>query len=324
MDGKATPAQIAAILVALRMKGETVEEVTGFAEGIRARAVPVQVGRRPLLDTCGTGGSSFRTFNVSTAAAFVAAAAGIAVAKHGNRAVTGICGSADVLEALGVRVDLTAEQCAECIETVGIGFLFAPAHHPAMRQVSGPRREIGVRSIFNLLGPLTNPAGATHQVMGVYSAALGPLVAGALRELGSESAAVLHGDIGMDEISTLGSTSITELRGGEIVSYTLTRDDLGLTGPLPLRGYLTPAPEASANAALVREVLTGAAQDEGAAARRDLVAVNAAAALRVCDLAVSWPDAIYQARALIASGAALKKLEELISFTHRLTLQETL
>ncbi len=324
MDGRATPAQIAAILVALRMKGETVEEVTGFAEGMRARAVPVQVGRRPLLDTCGTGGSFFRTFNVSTAAAFVAAAAGIAVAKHGNRAVTGICGSADVLEALGVRVDLTAEQCAACIETVGIGFLFAQAHHPAMRQVNGPRREIGVRSIFNLLGPLTNPAGATHQVMGVYAAALGPLVAGALRELGSESAVVLHGEVGLDEISTLGPTSVSELRDGEIVNYTLTREDLGLTGPMPMRGYLAPAPEATANADIVREVLTGVARDECTQARIDLVAVNAAAALRVSGLATSWPEAIQEARTLLASGAALTKLEELISFTRRLTLQETI
>ena len=323
MDGRATPAQIAAILVALRMKGETVEEVTGFAEGMRARAVPVQVGRRPLLDTCGTGGSFFRTFNVSTAAAFVAAAAGIAVAKHGNRAVTGICGSADVLEALGVRVDLTAEQCAACIETVGIGFLFAQAHHPAMHQVNGPRREIGVRSIFNLLGPLTNPAGATHQVMGVYAAALGPLVAGALRELGSESAVVLHGEVGLDEISTLGPTSVSELRDGEIVNYTLTREDLGLTGPMPLRGYLSPAPDATANADIVREVLTGVARDECTQARIDLVAVNAAAALRVSGLATSWPEAIQEARTLLTSGAALTKLEELVSFTRRLTLLET-
>ncbi len=323
MDGRATSAQIAAILVALRMKGETVEEITGFAEGMRSRAVPVKVGRRPLLDTCGTGGSSFRTFNVSTAAAFVAAAAGIAVAKHGNRAVTGICGSADVLEALGVRVDLTPEQCAACIESVGIGFLFAPQHHPAMRLVNGPRREIGVRSIFNLLGPLTNPASATHQVMGVYANALAPLVAGALRELGSESAIVMHGDIGLDEISTLGPTSVSELRGSEITNYELTPQMLGLTGPPPLRGYLGPAPQTSANADMVREVLTGTSKDETALARRDLVAVNAAAALRVCDLAGDWPDAVQQAQTLLASGAALHKLEELISFTHRLTLQET-
>lgn len=193
MEGRATPAQIGALLVALRMKGETVEEVTGFALGMRARVVPVRAQRAPLLDTCGTGGSRFRVFNVSTCAAFVAAAAGIPVAKHGNRAMSGVCGSADVLEALGVKIHLTPEQCAACIDTVGIGFLFAQQHHPAMKQVSGPRREIGVRSIFNLLGPLTNPAGAARQVMGVYDAALCPLAAGALRALGSERALVLHG-----------------------------------------------------------------------------------------------------------------------------------
>ena len=180
MDGLATPAQIGALLVALRMKGETVEEVTGCVEAMKARVVPVRPTSAPLLDTCGTGGSAFRVFNVSTAAAFVASAAGAAVAKHGNRAMSGICGSADVLEALGVRVVLTPEQCAECIDAVGIGFLFAPHHHPAMKQVVGPRREIGVRSIFNLLGPLTNPAGAARQVMGVYEGRLTSLAAGAL------------------------------------------------------------------------------------------------------------------------------------------------
>src|SRR6185369_13789188 len=163
-----TPAQMGALLVALRMKGETVEEVTGFALGMRSRVVPVRPQRAPLLDTCGTGGSRFRVFNVSTCAAFVAAAAGIPVAKHGNRAMSGVCGSADVLEALGVRVGVSPEECATCIDAVGIGFLFAQSHHPAMKQVSVPRREIGVRSLFHLLGPLTNPAGATRQVLGVY------------------------------------------------------------------------------------------------------------------------------------------------------------
>src|SRR5579871_3906220 len=214
VEGEASPALIGALLVALRMKGETVEEVTGFALEMRARAVPVRPRSAPLLDTCGTGGSAFRVFNVSTCAAFVAAAAGIAVAKHGNRAMTGVCGSADVLEALGVRVDLTPEQCAACIDAIGIGFLFAQRHHPAMKRLSGPRREIGVRSIFNLLGPLTNPAGATLQAMGVYDGALCPLVAGALRELGSVRALVFHGEIGLDEIATIGPTRICELRTG--------------------------------------------------------------------------------------------------------------
>ncbi|HZT40961.1 MAG TPA: anthranilate phosphoribosyltransferase [Chthonomonadaceae bacterium] len=315
MDGQATPAQIGAILIALRMKGETVEEVAGFARGMRARVVAVPARRRPLLDTCGTGGSAFRTFNVSTAVAFVAAAAGVAVAKHGNRAITGICGSADVLEALGVRVGLSPEACAACIDDVGVGFLFAPAHHLAMKQVGGPRREVGVRTIFNLLGPLTNPAGATHQVMGVYDAALIPLAVGALRDLGSSGAIVLHAQIGLDEISTIGPTRICELRDGQITETTLTPRDLGLEGPEPCPEDLAPAATPEENAALVREVLAGQADDRPARARRDLVAVNAAAALRVCGLAGSWPEAVRLARQVIASGDALVLLDRLAAFT---------
>lgn len=315
MEGLATPAQIGALLVALRMKGETVDEVTGFAQGMRAHVVPVRPRRRPLLDTCGTGGSAFRVFNVSTAAAFVAAAAGAVVAKHGNRAITGICGSADVLEALGVRIDLTPEDCACCIDEVGVGFLFAQRHHPAMKQVSGPRREIGVRSIFNLLGPLTNPAGATHQVMGVYEADLCPLAAGALQALGSERALVMHGDVGLDEISTVGTTRICELRDGQITDYALTPHDLGLDGPEPCPEDLMPAPTPEANAALVREVLSGGEAEGPARARRDLVAVNAAASLRVLDYAESWPEAVRLAQSLLASGRALEVLERLVTFT---------
>ena len=222
MTGQATPSQIGALLIALRMKGETVEEVAGFAQAMRAHVVPVQTQRKPLLDTCGTGGSRFRVFNVSTAAAFVMAAAGVAVAKHGNRAMSGVCGSADVLEALGVRVNLTPEQCARCIEEIGIGFLFAQSHHPSMKHVGATRREIGVRSVFNLLGPLTNPAGATRQTLGVYDRRLCALAIGALRDLGSERAIVMHGDIGLDEISTLGATHISELRDGHIETLRLT------------------------------------------------------------------------------------------------------
>ena len=210
-----------------------------------------------MLDTCGTGGSTFRVFNVSTAAAFVAVAAGAVVAKHGNRAMTSICGSADVLEALGIRVVLTPEQCADCIDSVGIGFLFAPHHHPAMKQVSAPRREIGVRSVFNLLGPLTNPAGATRQVMGVYEARLTTLAAGALRELGSERALVLHAEIGLDEISTIGVTQISELRGGEVRDYVLTPRDLGLDSPEPDPEALAPGATPEENAVILREALSG-------------------------------------------------------------------
>ncbi|HLV78853.1 MAG TPA: anthranilate phosphoribosyltransferase [Chthonomonadaceae bacterium] len=315
MEGQATAAQVGALLIALRMKGETVEEVAGFARGMRARVVAVPARRRPLLDTCGTGGSAFRTFNVSTAAAFVAAAAGAAVAKHGNRAISGVCGSADVLEALGVRVGLSPEACAACIDEVGVGFLFAPAHHPAMKQVSGPRRELGVRTVFNLLGPLTNPAGATHQVMGVYDADLLPLAAGALRELGSVGAIILHGQIGLDEMSTLGPTRVCELRDGLITETILTPRDLGLTGPEPCPEDLAPAPTPEENAALVREVLAGQADDRPARARRDLVAVNAAAALRVCGLAESWPEAVRRAHQVIASGEPLALLDRLAAFT---------
>ncbi len=315
MDGQATPAQIGALLMALRLKGETVEEIAGFAQGMRARVVPVRPRRAPLLDTCGTGGSTFRVFNVSTASAFVAAAAGIAVAKHGNRAMTSVCGSADVLEALGVRIGLTPEECAACIDEVGIGFLFAPAHHPAMKQMSGPRREIGVRTIFNLLGPLTNPAGATLQAMGVYDPALCPLAAGALRDLGSARAIVVHGEVGMCEIATIGPTYVSELRDGQVTSYTLTPHDLGLEGPEPCPEDLAPAPTPEANAELVREVLAGKAESGPTLARRNLVAVNAAAALRVSGLAESWPEAVRLAQSILASGRALAVVDRLAAFT---------
>ena len=318
MDGRATPAQIGALLVALRMKGETVEEVTGFALGMRSRVVPVRPQRTPLLDTCGTGGSRFRVFNVSTCAAFVAAAAGIPIAKHGNRAMSGICGSADVLEALGVRINLSPEQCAACIDTVGIGFLFAQQHHPAMKQVSGPRRDIGVRSIFNLLGPLTNPAGATRQVMGVYASELCPLAAGALRELGSERALVVHGEIGLDEISTIGPTRICELRDGDIRDYRLTPEEMGLQGPPPSPEALLPLETPKANADLVREVLSGTAETPDALARRNLVAANAAATLRISGVTDSWPDAVRKASQLLTSGTAYSVLEQLIAFTSAL------
>ncbi len=317
MDGQATPAQIGALLIGLRMKGETVEEVTGFVEAMRSRLVPVRPKAALLLDTCGTGGSSFRVFNVSTAASFVAAAAGISVAKHGNRAMTGVCGSADVLEALGVRVALTPEQCAECIDTTGIGFLFAPHHHPAMKQVSGPRREIGVRSIFNLLGPLTNPAGATRQVMGVYEASLTSLAAGALQALGSERALVVHAEIGLDEISTIGPTRVSELRDGEVRDYVLTPRDLGIEGVEPNPIYLAPASTAEENAAILLEVLSGRGDDGPNAARRMLVAVNAAASLRVSGLAEAWPDAVRLAQSILASGAAMRKAEQLARFTQQ-------
>jgi len=318
MRGEATEAQIGGLLVALRIKGESVEEIAGFAETMRAHALAVKARRKPLLDTCGTGGSSFRVFNVSTAAAFVAAAAGVGVAKHGNRAASGVCGSADVLEALGVRVDLSPEQCAECIDKVGIGFLFARSHHPAMRHVSAARREIGVRSVFNLLGPLTNPAGASLQVMGVYDSALCPLVIAALKALGSERALVIHSEPGIDELSTFSSNRICELRDGEITDRTFSPSDLGVTHALTDTALLAPAPTPEANAEILRESLGEGPLTPSAEARRSMVALNAAAALRVAGVADAWAEAFQQANAIITSGAALQVLDSLIAFTSAL------
>lgn len=319
MRGEASPAQIAALLVGLRMKGETVAEVAGFAQAMRENVLPVAAKSAPLLDTCGTGGSAFRVFNVSTAAAFVASAAGVVVAKHGNRSVSGVCGSADVLEALGVRIDLTPAQVAGCIDEIGIGFLFAAAHHPAMKQASGPRREIGIRSIFNLVGPLTNPAGAIWQVMGVYDSHLCELAAGALRELGSERAFVFHGEIGLDEIATIGPTRVCELQNSKITEHTLTRRDFGLPDAEPDAADLAPGATPAENAALLRSVLDPNGEGRAARAQRELVAVNASAALYVSGQAESWRHGMDRANEILASGAALQKLNALIEFTQKIT-----
>ena len=315
MDGEATPAQIGALLVALRLKGETVEEATAFAKALRARVVPVHPKRKPLLDTCGTGGSTVKTFNVSTTSAFVLAGAGIAVAKHGNRAMSGVCGSADVLEALGVRLDLSPEQLADCIDEVGIGFLFAQRHHPAMKQVAAPRREIGIRTLFNLLGPLTNPADATLRVMGVYDPALCLMATGTLRELGAERALVLHGAVGMVEVSTVGETRYAELRDGNITEGVLSPEDFGLSSPPPILEDLTPALTPADNAELLRNVLRGKQATPQDIARRNIVAVNAAVALVVTGLAKEWADGYQQALQVIDSGKALDSLERLVAFT---------
>jgi anthranilate phosphoribosyltransferase len=311
MDGEATQSQIGALLVALRMKGETIEEVAGFADGMRSRCIAVQTDRRPLVDTCGTGGGTFRAFNISTAAAFVAAYAGVAVAKHGNRAVSSVCGSADVLEALGIAIALPPERCAECIEEIGIAFLFAPAHHPAMMQVSAPRRELGIRTVFNLLGPLTNPAGATRQLMGVYDPRLCGLAAGALALLGSEHACVVNADLGIDEISTVGATRVAELRAGVVSEYRLDRKMLGLQGAEPDPAWFAPAATPVENARILRDVLAGSRDDHETMARRDMVAVNAAGALRVGGLADSWPEAVELAQRILASGGALQIVDRL-------------
>jgi anthranilate phosphoribosyltransferase len=271
MGGEASPAQIAALLIALRLKGETVEEITGFARVMRSRATPIRNRHKVLVDTCGTGGDGVNTFNISTAAALVVAGCGVPVAKHGNRSVSSRCGSADVLEALGINIALTPEQKEECLERTGIAFLFAPALHGAMKHAAGPRREIGVRTVFNVLGPLTNPAGASAQVLGVYSRELVPKLAGVLARLGTRGAFVLHGAGGADEITPAGPAYICRVAGGKISSFELDPLDLGIKRSSldSLRGG-----SPSENAAIINSVLAG---EKGP--RRDAVTLNAALAL---------------------------------------------
>jgi anthranilate phosphoribosyltransferase len=307
MAGEASPVQIAAFLVAMRMKGETVEEVTEFARVMREHALPVRTKRRPLVDTCGTGGDAIKTFNVSTAAAFVAAGAGVAIAKHGNRSVTSKCGSADVLEALGIRFDLPPESVAKCIDEIGIGFMFAPAYHPAMKHAAPVRRELALRTMFNALGPLTNPAGAEAQVLGVYRPELTELHANVLRRLGSRRAFVVHGEGGLDEMSILGETRVTELRDGEVRTYHLTPEEVGLERARPeeVQGR---TPEE--NARMLVAILEG---QEGAA--REIVLLNAAAAIVAGEKADTLEEGIARAKEAVSSGAALGKLRELQAVT---------
>jgi anthranilate phosphoribosyltransferase len=311
MSGEATPAQIAGFVVALRMKGETPEEIAGCARAMRAHVTPAQPSRDGLVDTCGTGGDGADTFNISTAAALVAAAAGAAVAKHGNRAVSSRCGSADVLEALGVRIDLSPADVAGCIDEVGFGFLFAQAHHPAMRHAGPVRRELGIRTVFNLLGPLTNPAGARRQVMGVYAAGLVEPIAQVLAQLGAEHALVVHGAGGVDELTPVGDNLVAEVRDGQVRTFTIDPHELS-TGAVPaspddLRVGGAPAE----NAAIIRTVFDG---ERGA--RRDAVILNAAAALLVAGLADDLETGIERAVEAIDTGAANRTLDRLVRFTN--------
>jgi len=308
MDGEATAAQIGSYLTALRMKGETADEIAGSAHSMRRHVVAVAVGPGSgmLVDTCGTGGDGKHTFNISTAAAFVVAGAGVRVAKHGNRAASSRSGSADVLLALGGNLDLTAAQVAECIDDVGIGFLYALHHHPAMRHAIGPRREIGQRTIFNLLGPLTNPAGATHQLMGVYDPALTAILAEVLHALGSRAAYVVHGADGLDELSTTGLNRVSALRDGAVTTFDFDPTTLGLPRAR-LDDLLGGTPEE--NAATTRAILAGA--DHGP--RRDIVLLNAAAALGL--ETGDWAGGLAAAVAAIDTGAALATLENWIGMT---------
>jgi len=305
-SGEVTPAQLAAFLVALRMKGETVEEVAGMARVMRERALHVKVAG-PLVDTCGTGGDSRGTFNVSTTAAFVAAGAGARVAKHGNRAMTSGCGSADVLEALGAKIDLGPDQVAQCIEETGFGFMFAQTYHPSMKHAAPTRRELGLRTVFNILGPLTNPAGAKHQVLGVARPEVAPLMVAVLERLGSKHVLVVHGHDGSDELTLDGPGEVYELNHGDVNEYTVSSEDLGLGTALPaaIRGG---TPEQ--NARMVTAVLDG---EQGPA--RDVVVLNAAAALIAIDKAKDFPAGIALAGEAIDSGEARKRLTAFVELS---------
>jgi anthranilate phosphoribosyltransferase len=309
ISGQATPAQTAGWLVALRMKGETAEEIAGCAETMRRHAVAVHPQRKAeLIDTCGTGADKVKTFNVSTAVAFVAAAAGVPVAKHGNRAVTSKCGSADVLEALGCRLDLPPEKVAQAIDDIGIGFLFARAHHPAMKYAAPVRQELGVRTVFNILGPLTNPAGAPRQLLGVFDAGLTRLIAEVLRELGTERAMVVHGEPGLDELSTLGETIIVHVQNGQIREERIAPEQFGLRRASPEEVSAPDSPQSCAE--MIRRLFSG---EKGAA--RDLLLLNAGAALVVGGAAQTIAEGIQVAGEIIDSGKAMHVLESYIQFT---------
>jgi anthranilate phosphoribosyltransferase len=308
MTGEATPLQVASFLTALRMKGETVEEITGAARVMREKAHRVNVGAKTVLDTCGTGGDQKGTFNISTTSALVVAGAGIAVAKHGNRSVSSQSGSADVLAALGVKVDAPKDRVEECIAKIGIGFLFAPLLHEAMKYAVQPRRDIGIRTVFNLLGPLTNPAQASHQLIGLYSGELVAAIAHVLKNLGSVRAMVVHGMEGLDEISLCGPTKVAELRDRQIKEYNIAPEELGLNR---CRLEELHGGNAEQSAAIVRGVLQG-----GKGPARDVVLLNSGAALYVSGSAASIKDGMALAASSIDSGKARQKLEQLVQLTN--------
>ena len=308
MDGRATDVQKTALLIALRMKGETAAEITGAAMAMRERVTPLTVDRERIIDTCGTGGDGRGTFNVSTIAALVAAGAGASVAKHGNRAVSSSCGSADVLAELGVNIDLDAARMSEVLRRTGISFLFAPKLHPAMGAVAAIRRELGVRTIFNVLGPLTNPAFARRQVLGVYSRHLVDVVAHVLLALGADHAMVVHSHDGLDEISISAPTYVSEVRDGELFSYELQPEEICVERHSieSIAGG-----DARENARIAREVLGGVND-----ARSEIVAANAGAALYVSGAASTIRDGVTMAREAIANGSAMAKLQELVAVTN--------
>ncbi len=305
MSGQATAAQIAALLVALRVKGECVAEIAGFVRAMRAGATRAPARSDNLVDTCGTGGDGSGTFNISTVSALVAAGAGCKVAKHGNRSISSNCGSADVLKALGVNIELPPAESAKCIDEIGVGFLFAPQYHPGARYAAGPRREIGVRTIFNMIGPLLNPAGARRQLMGVYDRALTEPIAQVLRRLGSSHCLVVHGEDGLDEITLSGATYVAELKNGSVRSFTISPEEFGIaTAPLEVLA----GGDREDNARLAREILDGKAGPP-----RDVVLLNAGAAIYVGGVADSIGEGVRLAAESIDSGRARATLDALIA-----------
>lgn len=308
MTGGATPSQVAAFLTSLRMKGETVQEITGAARVMRKKANRVRVSADRVIDTCGTGGDQSETLNISTAAAFIVAGAGVTVAKHGNRSVSSKSGSADVLAALGVKIDASKDKVEECLEKIGIGFLFAPMLHEAMKYAVTPRREIGIRTIFNVLGPLTNPAMATHQLIGVYDGDLTEPMAQVLRNLGSQRALVVHGEDGLDEISLCGPTRVSELKGDGVISYTLSPEEVGFKR-CRLEDLHGGSPQACAE--ILRGILRG---EKGP--RRDVVLLNGGAALYVSGAVDAMGQGVRMAAESIDSGAAQQKLDQLVQLSN--------
>ncbi|MFZ7120319.1 MAG: anthranilate phosphoribosyltransferase [Eubacteriaceae bacterium] len=309
MEGKASNAQVGAFLVALRMKGETSEEIVGCAKVMREKALPINIGKIDAIDTCGTGGDGKNTFNVSTISAIIAAAAGVTTVKHGNRSVSSKCGSADVLEALGVNIALKPQQVQRCIEEINIGFLFAPTFHISMKNVAPARKELGIRTIFNILGPLTNPGNVNSQIMGVFDIALTENIAQVLKELGLERAYVLHSLDGMDEISIFNKTKVSELKNGEINTFYINPSDYGLQGEdfNEISGN-----SSKDNAGIILDILKG---KKGAA--RNIALLNAGAAIYIGNGAVSLEEGILKGSQVVDSGLALKKLNDFIAYTNR-------
>lgn len=307
MTGQATDAQIGGLLIALRMKGETVEEITGAADAMRELAVPVSLNADNAVDIVGTGGDGANLFNVSSASSFVVAAAGGHVAKHGNRSVSSSSGSADLLEKAGLNLELSPTQIAQCIDEVGVGFMFAPQHHSAMKYAIGPRKEMALRTLFNVLGPLTNPAGAKHYLLGVFDKSLCHLLASALQALGAKHALVVHAEEGLDEISLAGTTYVAELKDGKVQEYSITAEDVGLTKQ-SLEGLQVYSSEESL--ALIKKAFSGEAEKA-----IDMIALNAGAAIYAADMADTLAEGVAKAKDVILSGAAANKMKQLAEFS---------